>query len=201
MRFCLSPCDLLRLRECPPHAAALDEGWGRVPCPWAQPTGGGAGADERQQSLERRVSGGASRGLVVARHLLCQENLSQALLDVANLRSGSTPGGGGVVFWVSHLPAPGQVSDEASVEVGWRSRACVFLTLCFLSGTGWVRALLPLALEWTRVLPPSQQVGNRGGGRPTGTWGGPEGPRSLESRQRLGPGCLPFPGNRAPFLD
>lgn len=139
--------------------------------------------------------------VVVARHLLCQENLSQALLDVANLRSGSTLGGGGVVFWVSHLPAPGQVSDEASVEVGWRSRACVFLTLCFLSGTGWVGALLPLALEWTRVLPPSQQVGNRGGGRPTGTWGGPEGPRSLESRQRLGPGCLPFPGNRAPFLD
>lgn len=41
---------------------------------------------------------------------------------------------------------PGQVSDEAGVEVGRHSGACVFLTLCFLRGAGWVGALLPPAL-------------------------------------------------------
>lgn len=95
MHFRLSPCDLLRLRECP-HTRRqwMRDGAGyRVP---------GHSPLEVELGLMRGRSPWKGMSLVahpmvVASHVLCQENLSQALLDGANLRSGSRE----VVEWFS----------------------------------------------------------------------------------------------------
>lgn len=80
-----------------------------------------------------------------------------------------------MVSWVSQPPAPGQVSDEASVEVGRHSRACEFLTLCFLSGAGWVGALLPPAPASAKAGPGVEQgPAPQSAGRESG-WGPADG--------------------------
>lgn len=98
-----------------------------------------------------------------------------------------------MVFGVSHPPAPGQVSDEASVEAGQHSRACVFLTLCFLSGTGWVGALLPLALASAKAGPgvdrgPAPQSAGRelGWGPADGNVRGPRGTKESGKQAETG---------------
>lgn len=93
--FRLSPCDLLRLREC----SHTRRQWMRDGAGYRVP-----GHSPLEVELGLMRGGSPWKGMslvahpmVVASHVLCQENLSQALLDGANLRSGSRE----VVEWFS----------------------------------------------------------------------------------------------------